>query len=205
MQIWLMSENKKERLRLPVLPASWQNQSSNNNTTVDITSFGELNLIGKTKLKEISIETFFPAHKYDFCQYKTFPSPYACVKLVEKWRVSGKPIRLLITDTTVNMAASIETFDYGEQDGTGDVYFTLDLKEYRYTTVHSVTTAARSKSKSTRQTKAKVKTYVVKKGDTLLSIAKKATGSSSNYKAIAVKNGVKNTKKLKVGQKLVIP
>ena len=49
--------------------------------------------------------------------------------------------------------------------------------------------------------------YVVKKGDTLQKIAKKKTGSSSNWRAIYNQNKKvigNNPNKLKIGQKLVI-
>ena len=47
-------------------------------------------------------------------------------------------------------------------------------------------------------------TYTVKKGDTLPKIAKKCTGSSANYRAIANQNGIANPTNIKVGQRLVI-
>jgi nucleoid-associated protein YgaU len=38
----------------------------------------------------------------------------------------------------------------------------------------------------------------------MMSIAKRLTGSSNNYRAIANQNGIKNANKISVGQKLVI-
>jgi hypothetical protein len=51
--------------------------------------------------------------------------------MIENWIDQKVPIRLIITDTNINKEFSIEGFSYREQDGTGDVYFSLDLKEYR--------------------------------------------------------------------------
>ncbi len=209
MEYWLYSNDKKESLQLPVAPQTYKISGSNNNTAVDITTGGELNMIGKSQLSTISLESFFPAQHYYFCQYSGFPAPYDCVKLIEKWRKSGSPIRLIITQTNVNMAASIESFEYGEQDGTGDVYFTLELKEYRFVTIPTVTiSVSRAYSKGpaavSRPVKAAATTYVVKRGDTLWAIAKRYTGSGTNYPSIASKNHIKNPNLIYPGQKLVI-
>lgn len=38
---------------------------------------------------------------------------------------------MVLTNTPINDLFSIETFEYGERDGTRDVYFTLNLKQYK--------------------------------------------------------------------------
>ncbi len=50
-----------------------------------------------------------------------------------------------------------------------------------------------------------MKTYTIKKGDTLGKIAKRFLGSSSKYKLIAELNNVSNPDKIKAGQKIKIP
>lgn len=47
--------------------------------------------------------------------------------------------------------------------------------------------------------------YVVRRGDLLGTIAEKLTGQRSNWEAIAEANGVTDPRKLRVGQRLVIP
>lgn len=203
MEFWLFNKDKSESLQLPVPPSQFQIVRANNNTTVDITTAGELNLIGKSKLATISFDTFFPNQNYYFCQYTGFPKPYDCIKLIEKWRTSSNPIRFIVTGTDINMAASIEEFDYGEQDGTRDVYFSLSLKEYRFIG-NSAASSSSATSAVVRQTKAVPTTYTVKKGDTLFSIARKVTGDSSNYAEIASQNGITNPNEIYVGEALVI-
>ena len=130
MEFWLMQDTDK--LQLPVPPANYAIKRALNNTSVVVESIGEVSFIGKPKLAEIPpITSFFPNQPYSFCQYNTFPSPKACTDLIEKWILSGTPIRFLVTGTSINILCSIEDFEYGEQDGTGDVYFTLTLKEYK--------------------------------------------------------------------------
>lgn len=207
MEYWLSFNNGAEKLQLPVPPAEFELSQGNVNTVVNIYNIGEVNLIGKSKLATITINSYFPAQEYPFCQYTGFPSPYECVNMIENWRKSGRPIRLIITETPINLACAIENFNYKEQDGTGDVYFSLELKEYRFLNIQQTTTQQNGYSipATTRQVTQTIPTsYVVKSGDTLWSIAKRLTGNGANYKAIASKNGIKDPNKIYPGQKLVI-
>lgn len=134
MEFWLMQDS--ESLQLPVPPPSYSIKRALNNSVVVVEGIGEVSFIGKPKLAEIpTIEAFFPAQVYSFCQYTTFPSPKECTDLIEKWILSGNPIRYLVTGTSINTLCTIEDFQYGEQDGTGDVYFSLNLKEYKAVTI----------------------------------------------------------------------
>lgn len=210
MDYYLSFNNNAERLRLPVIPSSFEISLPNQNTTVNITNLGEINLIGKAGLATITVESFFPSQDYPFCLYTGFPKPYECIKTLIKWKESGKPIRLIVTNTPINYAMAIENLTYSEQDGTGDVYFNLELKEYKFvqtTKAQTTTTSSGTVIKTpqtTRETKAVSNEYIVKSGDTLWAIAKKMTGSGDNYKALATKNNIKDPDKIYVGQKLVI-
>ncbi|MGN6713430.1 LysM peptidoglycan-binding domain-containing protein [Anaerocolumna jejuensis] len=208
MGIWL--KQGKESYRFAVLPPSIEPSVSMQNTSVNITNYGEINLIGKRGLKTLSLSSFFPKQKYNFVQYKDFPSPKACISLIDSWM--DNPVRLIITDANINMLVTIESFNHAAPDANGDVYFTLELKEYKKPTFKKKAKSAVNKTSKTVQKaetqreskKVKSTTYTVKSGDTLSQIAKRLTGDSANYKAIANQNGISNPGKIAAGQKLVI-
>lgn len=127
-EFWLGQETLYQ---LPVPPSSYSVRTGTNNGSITVESIGELNLLGETKLSEISLSSFFPKQKYSFCTYTDFPTPKEFVKLFEGWRTSKKPIRLILTGTPVNDLFSIEEFEYGQNDGTKDINFTLTLKQYK--------------------------------------------------------------------------
>ena len=116
---------------LPVMPSQFEVQVVQNNSTININAFGELNMKGKTGLRTISIESFFPAQQYDFLQTASIETPYNYVSKLDKWRKEGEVITLLITDTDINFNCLIESFNYSEKDGSNDVYYSLTLKEYK--------------------------------------------------------------------------
>ncbi len=208
MEIWL--KQGTEELRLPVLPSNYSFLQSNKNTTVDIANFGEVTIIGQKALASTSISSFFPNKNYSFVANKNDLKAKTCVNLIKSWM--DNPIRLIITGTNVNILMTIESFNYSEQDATGDIYYTLDLKEYRIpklTVQSNIILNNKStkieKSQIIRESKlVKTMTVIVKEGDTLMGIAKKITGNEANYIAIMNQNKIMNAKNLRVGQKLVI-
>jgi nucleoid-associated protein YgaU len=214
MEYWLIQDSDK--LRLPVPPADYGIKTANNNSTFTVEGMGEVSFIGKPKLAEIeAISSFFPSQNYSFCQYTGFPTPSDCVTLIEKWRLSGKPIIYIITGTLVNILCSIESFEWKEQDGTGDIYFTLELKEYRVINSPSQTVSSTANTLSfsiannlvttVRVTDKTVPTtYTIKSGDTLYTIAKKIYGDGSKWQTIASNNVISDPTNLTVGQVITL-
>lgn len=119
------------RIQFPVAPSSFGVSVKQNNSTVNINNIGELNMIGKTGLATMSLASFFPNQQYTFCAC-TADNPYSYVGKIDSWRTSGRPCRFIISDTPVNYAVTIEDFKWDEHDGTGDVYFSIDFKEYKF-------------------------------------------------------------------------
>ncbi len=213
-KFYLVKGNTK--FQLPVPPAAITVTAGNNTQTVDIYNLGEINLKGKPKLSGISFSTFFPSVYYAFCQYKNIKGALWSAELIDNWRKAGEPIKIIITGTNINMAATIENFTYGWKHGTKDIDFTLELKEYRYlesknsnyyiTTTYKYSVANKNTKyvRPSNKPSAKPTSYVVKQGDTLAIISKKIYGTTTKWRDIANKNNIKNPLKIKVGQKLVL-
>lgn len=214
MEFWLKKSNS-DKFMLPVNPESFSFTEKHNNTSVNVNSIGEVNLIGKRGLKEGTISSFFPNQNYNFGNNSGRKKPYTYVNTILKWKEAGKPIRLIVGGN-INVQVTIESFKYGEQDGTGDVYYLLGLKEYRAVKVvkrpkpkptKPSKPAKPSKPQRTTENKPKQKTYTVKKGDCLWNIAKKFYGNGAQYIKIynANKSKIKNPNLIYPGQVLVIP
>ena len=211
MEFWLSVDNHAEKIQLPVNPSQFSLSVGNKNETVNVVDLGDVNLLGGEALASISLSSFFPAEYAPYCAYRSIPEPYEAVKLLEQWRTSKKPLRLIITDTNINLLCAIESFEYGERGGSRDVYYTLSLKEYRYITIEQVVsqpTAVLGVSDVRPNTKPTPKTYTVKSGDSLSLIAKKVYDDSSKWQQIysANKDTIgSNPNLIYPGQKLVIP
>lgn len=206
MQFWL-KENENNYYRLPVNPKDYTVTSGNNITTTNVNGIGEIALFSGKRLYSITLSSFFPNQKYSFCNYSNFPSPQKSIDIFKKWQNEGIVLRLIITDTKINMPVIIENFRYGERDGTGDVYFEIIIREYKYLTVKRSKTSGVSRSAPTKTKTNNSKTYTVVSGDSLWAIAVKFYGNGSKYTTIfnSNKSVIKNPNLIYPGQKLVIP
>lgn len=209
MEFWIKQDNNGA-LQLPVKPTDFNVTVAHRNTVVNVIQLGDINLIGKTGLREVSLSSFFPANDYNFSINAGRKPPITCVEQIESWRNSGKPVRVIITDL-LNMEATIESFTWGEKDATGDIYYTLALKEYKKIKTKKTTSASSTVQPTTRETKAPAsnsgKTYTVKNGDCLWNIAKRFYGNGAQYTKIynANKDKIKNPNLIYAGQVLKIP
>lgn len=211
MEMWLRQSN--DAFRFPIFPTSFEINGNINTSTSNVLRLGEIIICGGAGLRTTEINSFFPSKQYHFCNYKDFPQPYDCVNKLKKWMEQGLILRYIITETDVNMEVVIESFKYGKQDGTNDVYFTLSLKEYKRIQIPSVNSSDGKIEavKNVPVTKGfetgKQKTHKVVKGDNLWSLAKKYYGNGDLYEKIveANKKLIKTADHIEDGWILVIP
>ncbi|WP_277287708.1 phage baseplate protein [Veillonella montpellierensis] len=120
-----------QNIILPVTPASFKVGRTYNNSTLNINAIGEINMLGKRGLQTLSFEGFFPAQKYEWSETNE-TNPYNLVRKIDGFAISGKPCKISISNTSISMYCTIESFNHDEHDGTSDVYYEMTLKEYRY-------------------------------------------------------------------------
>lgn len=192
MEIYLGTDNDK--IRFPVVPSSIGVNRSNNIDTQAVIKLGEVPIFNGTSLKTIEFTSFFPNQEYNFCDYTGFMKPYEFSEKIQKWMYEGKPLRVIVTDSPTNMQCLIQQFDTVEQDGTRDLYFTLNLLEYRPIEVSNLNNSSSSSSSdnltrpSEEITNNTQKTHKVVKGDCLWDIAQKYYGKGSLYPKIKEAN-----------------
>lgn len=214
MEIWL--KGSSTWFRFPVIPSEYTVSSESGNEIVTVNALGEVDLGGKRKLRTISFSSFFPRQYDTYCSYRKLKTPKRCVEIIEELR-EGTPPQLVITGTPINFPCRIESFNWGEDDGTGDISFSITLKEHRAVkvTASSVVTLSSLASGTTvdatgvarTQPETQGTTYTVKKGDCLSAIARRMTGSASWQKLYEANKTVigSNPNMIKPGQILTIP
>ena len=198
MEMYLKKDDK-DIFRFPVLPSAINVQDYAITNDSNITGLGDVTVFGGKGLRTIEISSFFPnpKKKYYFVSYTDYPKQYDCVNKIKKWMDKGEVLRFIVTGTEINFQVRITDFEYSEQDGTRDVHFSINLKEYRKIKISSTTPKKKKTDNKTRtdtketSSKTKQKTYTVKSGDTLYDIAKKYYGKGSDYKKIIEKNKAK--------------
>lgn len=209
MEFWIQQDNSG-KLQLPVKPSEYTVTVVHRNTVTNVIQVGDINLIGKTGLREITLSSFFPEKDYNFSNNSGRKEPLAYIKELEDWRISGNPVRVIITGT-LNMEATIESFSYGERDATGDIYYTLYLKEYKKIKTKKATVTIATVKPTVRPTKpatvSTARTYTVQGGDCLWNIAKRYYGNGALYTKIfdANRDKISNPNLIYPGQVFTIP
>ena len=188
---------------LPVPPQSWEIEGSNNVGSTNVINFGEMNNGSQPNLRTTSISSFFPIKNLGFISSSKFKDRYEYVEAFDKAREKGTIVEYQITHANVYMNCIITSFKYGEDDYTGDIKYTLDLKEDK--SIELVNKDGKVDAKGYVPENSVYGYYwEVKEGDTLLKIAKSAYGDSSKYTDIMAKNNIKNANKIKVGMVLTL-
>ena len=179
-------------LILPVTPESFEVGAGIKIETVNIHALGDLRIAGYPTLDSISISGFFPARQYSFAITGDV-QPYALVAQFKAWAESRAVVRFLVTGTDVNLPVLVEAIRYGERDGSGDVYYTLTLAEYRHASVSAASGRAVDRYPATPQF------YAPQKGESLYIISEKMYGDKNKAKNIAAVNSIKNMQSIRGG------
>ncbi|WP_195238678.1 LysM peptidoglycan-binding domain-containing protein [Romboutsia sp. 1001285H_161024_C4] len=211
MEIWL--RNDRLKFQLPVNPPNFALEGNAKINGEGIVRYGDISIYGGRGLRKIEISSIFPNHEYTFVEYKNFPKPYECVDNINSWFRRGSPILFTITGTNINMNMTITDFTYGEQDGTGDVYYSINLIEYVDTQVNQSSSNNNSNKRPNENTGSssnKQKVHKVVKGDNLWDIAHKYYGKGSDYPKIKNANkekypSLKKNNIIYVNWELIIP
>lgn len=130
MDIYLSVNNREQVLRLPVMPPSFTVVKPAKNGVFETVSGKELLTIGEAGLKEISFSSFFPVRDYPFLRDRTYKGQ-EYVYILDTWRAKKIPVRLIVTETPINIAVVIDDFRYTvRQDG--DIWYDITFKEFAF-------------------------------------------------------------------------
>lgn len=121
-----------EKVVLPVTPVRYVVQDGQQNKVVSVEQLGEALVFGLPAAKKLSFDGFFPSptHEYPFV-VGSGKTPADMVEQINKWKEARKPVRVIITDSPVNLMFGIMRFDWREQDASRDIYFSLEFSEYK--------------------------------------------------------------------------
>lgn len=204
---------------MPVAPSKINTKIKNKNRTITLINEGEANILKSAGLQEISFNMMIPAYKYPFALYLGgifLPISYY-LEILDRLKNSKKPFQLIIIREGVlgalgfdtNLKVSLEDYQILEDAGNGrDITVSIKLKQYqeKTKTVVRVATAVGGGTvkyilEKARDSSKKIeKTYKVKEGDTLYTIAKKQLGNGEKYRDLITLNKLGNSSDIEVGQ-----
>lgn len=203
----IIIEGPTGKLILPVTPAKYTVGDGQKNKVVDITQVGEALVFGMPKARTLSFSGFFPSltHDYPFV-VGDYTDPTACVEKLTEWKAARKAVRVIITDSPVNMMCGIMEFSYWEQDGSRDIYYTLNFTEYKELNVPTANNDKPIDDKTGLKVrpvdldqKIKEEQSQISKGKALfqkacdvMDVAKKAYGDYNHWRRVVKSNNLKS-------------
>ncbi len=221
--IFLQYENNL--LKLQVNPERLGKEIPSKGKGSEVVGLGEVNAPQTPALATLSIQSFF-------WQDKNLLPTALYVAWLEQWQKSKKPAKFIVTRLNYSMYVTCERFYHekraGEED---DVYYELDLKEYRpygakrVSVKESKTLFDRFLSLNlappilidiprpsrTSTMKTNVNPYITKQGETIASISRKVFGTSSKWQVLYNANQavladyIGDGKEIPSGTRLTIP
>ncbi len=186
-----------ESFTLPVTPWEYTVTSGQMNKTISITQVGEALIFSNPRLRTLRFSCFFPSlhHEYPFIVGDE-KEPAECINLLIKWKESKKPVRVVISDSPVNMSMAIMNLEYQEKDGTRDIYYSLELTEYIDLTIKNANENKKIQEttglKDRQSDKPQATEAKVYEGNDVLDAAKKAYGQYSKWRKVAEGNNMKD-------------
>jgi LysM repeat protein len=206
-------------VEIPVAPSKLETKINNKNRTITLINEGEVNILKKPGLTDISLSPLFPQTPQPFTN-GLMPLAFYLDKF-EKLKTDKKPFQFIVTRMTpggkmlfnTNIKVSMEDYKIVEDANNGmAVVIDIKLKQYKDYGTKKITVKEQVKSNNNKRvvkvTETKVrevsksmpKVHTVKKGDTLWTICKKNLGDGSKYIEIAELNGIKNSNLIQPGQ-----
>lgn len=125
--IYLSVNNREQILKIPVPPSEFTVSKSRTNSVFETVNAGQLNLIGTSNLKSISWSSFFPVRDYPYLRDRS-QKAFGYLYTLDTWYAQKLPMRLIITGTPINMACTIDDFQYTIKSDR-DMWYTITLTE----------------------------------------------------------------------------
>ena len=196
-------------LTLPVTPAGYAWGVGRNMEAINISQLGDVYRPGgRSRFSGEALECLLPAQNYPWMEPGAVANPQYYLDILTAWAAAGEPVRYIVSGTEINTLVYLESVGWREQDGTGDVYASLWLREYtELAAQETIGAAATGNGARPAERSGGQKSYTIVRGDTLSAICRRYYGkySADYYNALARYNGIQNPHLIYSGTTITIP
>ena len=146
-----------EKITLCMAPEEVKAQTESNFRTWNIIDKGQVSLPKGERLTQISWQGILPGANilvHNFVKLAAWEKPKEIVKTLTDWRESGDKIKVLITQTPINMSVYIKSFNYEMSGGQGNIKYDIELiaaKEMKVMTVEEADKARQQREQEKAQ------------------------------------------------------
>lgn len=176
-----------QRLVLSWTPERISVKKSGRFQSYNIIEKGEVKLPRGDNLAEVSWSSLFPGEKkkrYGFLKTNYWKEPKEAVETLDTWRRNGAKLKLMITQTGVNMDVYIKEFSYDFSGGMGDAEYNITFIKAEDMLIKTVKEEDGKDPLNTRPEPPKQTMTTVQANDCLWSIAEAKLGDGSRWEEL---------------------
>lgn len=206
-------------MQLPVAPEALQTKANGKNETITLMDHGEVNILRRPGLSDVSFDALLPNVRYPFASYPGgFRRADYYLSRLEGLKAQETPFQLVISRITdggiwlfgSSLKVSLEEYVMKEDAGKygTDVLVSLKLKQYRdYGTKTCQISGNTAMVISARGTAGAPSgpSYTAGGGESLWEVAKRSYGDGSRYTQLQAANDIAPTARLSEGDVVTIP
>lgn len=196
-------------LIMPVTPGTYQWSVGKRMETININEMGDVYRPGGRTRFYGNFTFLLPAQDYPWMEAGSRAEPRYYLDYLNAWACDEQTVRMVITGTEINALVYIEDVTQGEQDGTGDRYVTVSVREHSdlEAVEVAVNNGTQNNGRAPETSSGKTQSYTIVSGDTLSVICRRYYGKSTAkyYNALAKYNGIKNPHLIYPGTTIQIP
>lgn len=186
MDIYITEIDSGRKIQIPALPMEIICGADGRFASYEIMKKGQVNVPDGSNLETVEWEAMLPGEaRKNEPWIRSWTDPLELDEILTEWRANGAVLKLVITDSNINLDCHIASYRPVNSGGYGDISYSIVFSEKKDIVVTSAT-AKKTNSTSNRTTKSKSKTYTVKSGDCLWNIARMPLhyGKGSEWKKI---------------------
>ena len=200
-EIHLTNTATNEVIQFCMLPEEINVKSTTSFRSYNIVERGEVKIPKGEQLKTVTWNGLLPSARmllYNFIRHEVWEQPLEIVRALQRWRESGDKLRLLITQTEVNLDVYLKSFDTEYKGAHGHIKYSINFiaaKEMKILTVEEAD-AQKSRAKdnsafeinrrATMKSKAGARIAQI---NNIWDLALILTGSGGNWESVAEQLG----------------
>ena len=184
MDVYITEKESGRKVQIPALPGNgFQAGAEGRFAVYDIMNKGPVEVPDGQNLESVTWEAMFPGEaRKNEPWIRKWTDPLELDKIFTDWREREPLLKLVITDTNINMDCYLASYLPTPFGGYGDINYSVVFREKADIVVTSTT--VKKQSSSSGSGSGSGKTYTIKKGDCLWNISKSFYGKGAQWKKI---------------------